>query len=97
MKGYFDPRWVLYIDRIWISFGWYAAEPFKLFSILVLELWEGIEQEIDTVTILDIQFLKLAFSVGFYTDPLCLPNQSLNLTSSSVGEKARTGTGGKVG
>lgn len=45
--------------------GWFSGEPFRLFSIVVFEALEDMNGKVDTVTLLDVQFLRLAVSMGF--------------------------------
>lgn len=61
-KTFYSPGW-------WLSVGWFPGEPFRLFSIIVLEALEDRDGKVDTVTLLDIQFLRLAVSMGFNCGP----------------------------
>ena len=60
----FDPRWSFFVGNWWVTFGWYASEPFALLRIGILEMLEGCDQ-VETVSVIDVQFTRLAFAAGF--------------------------------
>lgn len=52
--------------RIWLDFGWYADEIFKLFSITVCEARYDPVLPV-CVTLFDLQIIKFCVSFGFCT------------------------------
>ena len=61
-----DTSWVFNICSWRMAFGWYPGEPFKLLSITILEMLEGIDGKIEVIVLLDVQCLRFAISVGFH-------------------------------
>lgn len=54
------PRWHIHIPakHLVISLGWFGGEPFKLFSVTLLEISR------EWWTLLDIQIAKLTISIS---------------------------------
>ena len=49
------------VGSLFFSIGWFRGEPFKLFSLSLMDCWEA------GVTIFDLQIAKMCFAIGVYT------------------------------
>jgi len=50
--------------RIWLNFGWYAGEDFRLFNLALFEVFTDSHDKVDQVTFLNLQITKVLLSFG---------------------------------
>jgi hypothetical protein len=52
--------------RLWINFGWFSGDPFKLIDITIGETSENYsDKKVDMITFFSIQVIHFLFAFGW--------------------------------
>jgi hypothetical protein len=58
------PRLYVHIKDFWINLGWFSGEEFALFSLETFKVFLDSKNELDMITLFDIQIAKFGFCFG---------------------------------